>query len=122
MNQSGAAFTMILLFALRCIAPLVLTVFIGWLMNRLVDRWEVEETAVIEQPKTQLPQPVPSSTARPALPALINCWVFNNCEESDCVAFENTAVACWQVKQSSSGQLLAKCETCPVYVQSAPAV
>jgi len=121
MNESGATFTMILLFALRCMVPLALTFFIGWLMNRLVDKWEAEETAVVEQPNPQLPQPAPGSATRRALPALINCWVFNNCEESDCASFENTAVSCWKTKLSPSGQLPAKCETCPVYVQSAPA-
>lgn len=121
MNEFGATFTMIFLFALRCVVPVVLTVVIGWLMNRLVDRWEAEETAVIDQPKPQRPQPAPSGTPRRAIPAMINCWVFNNCDASDCVAFENTAVSCWKTKLSPSGQLPAKCVTCPIYVQSAPA-
>ena len=29
-----------LLFALRCIAPLALTLGVAYLMNRTVDRWE----------------------------------------------------------------------------------
>lgn len=94
MSESGATFVMILLFALRCVVPLVLTILIGWLMNRLVDKWEAEEAV----------------------------RVFHHCEVTDCPAYENTAVPCWQTKITSSGQLPAKCETCPIYTQSAPAV
>ncbi len=122
MNESGATFMMILLFALRCVVPLAVTIFIGWLMNRLVDRWEAEETGATKQPKPQMPQATPGNAARRRIPALIDCWVFNNCDESDCMAFENTAVTCWKTKQTASGQLPAKCETCPIYVQSASAV
>ncbi len=35
--------TLILIFALRCLVPLLLTLLIGWAMNRLVDKWENEE-------------------------------------------------------------------------------
>jgi len=122
MNESGATFMMILLFALRCIAPLAVTVFIGWLMNRMVDRWEAEETAVAEQPQPQLSQAAPGNAARRAIPALIDCWVFNNCDESDCEAFKNTAVTCWKIKKSSLGQLSEQCETCPIYQKTAPAL
>ena len=52
MSDIQAAGTIILFFALRCIAPLVVTVGIGYLMNRLVARWEAEETAVKEQIKS----------------------------------------------------------------------
>jgi len=122
MNETGATFVMILLFALRCIVPLLLTVFIGWLMNRLVDRWEAEETAAPAQPKPQPPQEAPANVPRRSIPDIVNCWVFRNCAESDCAAYENTAVPCWQIKKSSLGQLAEQCETCPFYRKTAPAL
>ena len=40
MNGFDATLVMIALFALRCVFPLVLTAGLGYLMNRLVERWE----------------------------------------------------------------------------------
>jgi hypothetical protein len=40
MSEFNAALVMIALFALRCVVPLALTLGLGYVMNRLVDRWE----------------------------------------------------------------------------------
>lgn len=42
MNGTQATFTMVLLFALRCVVPLAVVMGIGYAMNWLVDRWEAE--------------------------------------------------------------------------------
>jgi hypothetical protein len=42
MNASQATLTMVLLFALRCLLPLALIFGIGYAMNWMVNRWEME--------------------------------------------------------------------------------
>ncbi len=58
MNGFQATAVMVALFALRCVAPLVLMFAIGYLMNRLVDRWNAQDAA----------QEAPSSVPLPVLP------------------------------------------------------
>ncbi|MCA9927044.1 MAG: hypothetical protein KC419_01150 [Anaerolineales bacterium] len=121
MNESTATLTMILLFALRCIAPLLLTIFIGWAMNRMVAKWEAEEAVKSVQPEPVLPKPLPSKPNRQSRPSFINCWILRSCESTDCEAYENTAVTCWQAKLKVSGHLPERCEECPLYVSPEPA-
>ena len=45
MNEISATILLVFLFALRCLLPLVITLAIGYLMNRLVEHWQAEERA-----------------------------------------------------------------------------
>lgn len=119
MNEFQAAAVMIGLFALRCVAPLVLMVAIGYLMNRLVDRWEAQD-AVREAPAA-VPLPVMPAEAKPR--PSVACWVFRNCDETargDCAAFKNPVIPCWLARFRADGRLPAACADCPLYTDEAP--
>ena len=78
MEEPQAAGVLFLMFALRCIAPLLLTLGIGYLMNRLVDRWDAEEEQV-EQ--VDVPQPAPARSPAIALKTInVPCWILRNCD------------------------------------------
>ena len=80
MEETQATALLILMFALRCIAPLLLTLAIGYLMNRLVDRWEAEDLAPEEDGVTP-PQPAPAPGMW--LPTItVPCWILRNCDEA----------------------------------------
>ena len=75
MNGLQTTGVMIGLFALRCIAPLLLTVTLLHLMNRLLDRWAALETA-----------PALTSATAPATTApsiSLACWLLHNCSEEE---------------------------------------
>lgn len=131
MKETQAAGVLFLMFALRCIAPLVLTLGIGYLMNRLVDRWQAEEAA---EEEVAVPEPVvgPAPSASPApsirLPSItVPCWVLRNCDESaraDCPAHKQPNIPCWLARLRTEGSLPDDCPDCPIYedVMPAPAV
>jgi predicted cobalt transporter CbtA len=114
-NEFQATAVFAALFALRCVAPLALTLLVGYLMNRLVDRWEREEAA--EKAATPVAAPAPASAAAAAKPAL-PCWVFNNCTETKragCPAYKNQVIPCWLARMRSEGALPAGCPDCAIY-------
>jgi hypothetical protein len=45
MNEFRATAILFAFFALRCIAPLLITLAIGYAMNRIVNHWEAEDEA-----------------------------------------------------------------------------
>lgn len=124
MSTSNASLLMIALFALRCLVPVALTVLFGMWMNRLVSKWEAEDAQAAQ---TQ-PVPAPAPTSAPALPAqpsrsqAVACWLLNNCNESNCPAYKQTGVLCWQARLQAENKLPAKCADCEIYAQTAPAV
>jgi hypothetical protein len=96
MDEIQGTAVLIALFALRCIAPLVITLVIGYFMNRLVDRWQAEDLAQeaeLEAAPTLIPPEaietsvVPGQKRRPLV--AVPCWVLRNCDEAkmaDCPA------------------------------------
>jgi hypothetical protein len=122
MNEIEGTAAMVALFTLRCIAPLAITLGMGYLMNRLVDRWQAEELAK----KTQDPQPVPeiepSLGTQRALPSVkLPCWISKNCSEEmqeNCVARKQPGLPCWLVRLRYEGVLPKDCPDCPIYEEN----
>ena len=109
MGKAEAAGVMILLFALRCLVPLALTLAIGYLMNRQVARWEAQEAAAAGKRVPPAPQPQP-------------CWEVRNCSaerRKSCPAYLSSGQPCWEVRHAAEGVLPAGCPTCPVFAQGA---
>lgn len=117
MNDIQAAGTIALFFALRCIAPLLITVAIGFLMNRLVDRWEAEEA--IEKEMAPGFKPVmPAAKAADSTARSIPCWLLRNCDaekRASCPAHKEQSLPCWIARLMSDGALPDSCPDCPIY-------
>ncbi len=117
MSESEGTMTLVALFALRCIMPLVITLAFGYLMNHLVDRWQQEDKAA----DATITEGEPSSSRRPnvMLPAVtIPCWILNNCDETtfaDCAAYKQPGLPCWMARLRSDGALPTDCPNCPIY-------
>ena len=105
MNASQATLTMALLFALRCLVPLMLIAGIGYAMNWLVDKWEAE--AAIDQTGTAV-------SNRPSEA----CWSIIKCDPASreaCPGFKNKMVPCWLARTRAEGALPDECLSCPLY-------
>lgn len=121
MNEFQATAVLVTLFALRCVAPLALTILVGYLMNRLVNHWERQEAAEKAAPPAAAPRPAPR--LKPAVPIMAvkpaqPCWVLNNCSEAKrggCPAYKNQIIPCWLARLRSDGALPAGCADCPIY-------
>jgi hypothetical protein len=112
MSETEGALVMVLLFALRCIVPLAITIGLGYLMNRLVDHWEAEDA----RKKAPAPAPAPRPAAQSILS--IPCWVTNSCPEKvreKCVAYRNPGLPCWEARRQPNGALQTRCAGCPRY-------
>lgn len=117
MNQTQASLAMVALFALRCVAPVVLTMALCYAMNRLVDHWQAQEAERQALLPHSLPDREKAAAAGPAILSL-PCWVMNNCPEEivkNCAAFKNRNVPCWQARLEEQGFLPANCTDCPRY-------
>lgn len=114
MNEFQATGVLVALFALRCLVPLALLAVMGYLMNRLHERWDREDAAREEvAPIPPAAAPAPRG-ARPALP----CWVLRNCDEqqrANCPAYLAPSLACFVARLRSDGQLPAACADCRLY-------
>jgi hypothetical protein len=114
MDEFRATGIMVLLFALRCIVPLILTIGIGYALNRMADRWEKEAAAA--RPATQgrpgaIPLPVPAQTAAP-------CWSVKGCspeKRAACPAYRQRALPCWLARTRVEGVLPSTCVDCDLY-------
>lgn len=97
MTELQATLLMSMFFALRCMVPFLLTVAIGYTMNRLVSRWRSEEAA--------------AANGTP-------CWEAQNCppqKRLNCPTYYETQVRCWQMHRLSDGSLPEACQACPLY-------
>lgn len=110
MNTSQATAIMVILFALRCLVPLVLMFGLGYAMNWLVDRWEMEAA---RENEIELEQ----ETA--ALPAAADpCWSIIKCspeQRENCPGFQQQKIPCWLARTKAEGALPEKCVSCPLY-------
>lgn len=107
------------LFALRCIAPLVLTLAIGYIMNRLVDRWEAEDARL--QSEGLNPGEINADVEGFFSSVKLPCWVFKNCDPADmaeCPAYRHPGLPCWLAHLRSRGKLPEGCPDCPIYVSA----
>jgi hypothetical protein len=121
MNEFEATAVMIGLFALRCVVPLLITIGLGRLMNRLIDHWAAEdEEARRRRTRAPLPAPVPaqaSATGDQSIP--LPCWILRNCDEkkrAQCAAYRRQGIPCWQARLIEEGRLPEPCPTCPQYL------
>lgn len=123
MTQFQATVVLIVMFALRCVLPLLLTMAVGYLMNRLVDRWEAEDRLA----ETLRPTPSQAAAAptAPAVPTAeskpviqLPCWLTKGCDparRANCPAFQQQGTPCWLARLRAEGRLPADCPGCPVY-------
>lgn len=116
MSEIQTAGTIILFFALRCIVPLLITLAIGYLMNRLVNRWEAEETAEKEvaagvKPAIAAAKDTDSTSRMP-------CWIVRKCDaeqRASCPAYRDQSLPCWIARLVYEGVQPSSCPDCPVY-------
>ena len=117
MSEIRAAAVLILFFALRCVLPLMITLAIGFLMNRLVDRWEAEEAA---RKEVDAGAQIPVAATEKAGPekSKLPCWLARGCDaekRADCPAYQNPTLPCWIARMLAEGSRPADCPDCPVY-------
>ena len=121
MSELEGTAVMVGLFALRCILPLAITLAFGYMMNRLVDRWQTEDLAGSGL-EVELEQPVSSDSEGIKLPSItIPCWVLKNCDESrrdNCVAYKQPGIPCFLARLRSDGKLPAECPDCEIYAKA----
>lgn len=115
MSETEGGLVMVLLFALRCIVPLAITVGLGYLMNRLVDHWQAEDARKEAPVRSNGKVAAPATLAALSLP----CWVTFSCSEEarkNCAAYQHPDLPCWEAKrQANNGVLAASCADCPRY-------
>jgi hypothetical protein len=120
MDKFEATAALVGLFALRCILPLAFTIALGYLMNRVADRWQAEDAARVAAVARPRPRRAPLP-ARQQPVITISCWLLNNCSperRAKCPAYNNPRVACWAARSAAGGQMPAKCATCPIYAHA----
>lgn len=120
MNEFQATAVLAALFALRCVAPFLLLLLIGYGMKRLAAHWERQDADRAARPSIPVALVArPDEALRPRVP----CWVFNNCDEKTrnaCPAYLAPSLACWAARLRADGRLPAKCAGCQLYT-GAPA-
>lgn len=120
MSELESRVVFALLFALRCVAPLVLTLAIGYLMNRLVDRWEAEETTSHLE-EVEIAGDTRSSGGIKLPAVTLPCWLVRKCDPAkrdNCPAFKQQGLPCWQARLLAEGHMPDSCPTCPIYAQA----
>lgn len=129
MNDLQSTLALAALFALRCVAPLVITLAIGYLMNRLVERWQVEDEAALANKSDTVADSrdiAPSAGSVTRLPVVtVPCWILRNCDpikQSSCPARNQPGLPCWLVRLKSEGRLASGCPDCPLYNEALPQV
>jgi hypothetical protein len=104
----GESSAVTLLFALRCLVPLAITLLIGYAMSRLYARWEAE--AGVKQRVERKPALRPANS-----PA---CWSARGCTQesrASCPAYHHPELTCWSARMMVEGTLPATCPKCPLF-------
>ena len=118
MTEPEAVAVYVGLFMLRCIAPLALTLAIGYLMNRLVDRWRAADELL--EPVLEIVEPDITQKPGISLPAItVPCWLMRNCTPEmrvDCPAHRQPGIPCWLVRLRVDGAMPEDCPDCPIYL------
>ncbi len=121
MSESEGTAVLVALFALRCILPLAITLAFGYLMNRLVDRWQAEDVASQEdlvEAEPALSKPLSGIN----LPAItIPCWILKNCDETKrnhCAAHKQPGIPCFLARLRSDGMMPNDCPDCEIYARA----
>ena len=97
-----------LLFALRCIVPLAITLLIGYAASRLYARWEAEAGV---KTRVQL-KPVLRTAEGP------DCWTVRGCNQASrakCPAYQRPELTCWSARMVVEGTLPPSCPTCGLF-------
>ena len=101
----------IFMFVLRLGVPIVITLLIGyWLEKRLAAPQESKENGT-SIPKT-------ARYTRTGNIIQIHCWDLKRCEQSQraqCAAFQHPDLPCWLAIQADGGKLREECFTCSLY-------
>lgn len=122
MNEFQAIGLLATLFALRCIIPLLITIGLCYLMNRMVDRWRAEdEAALAASARRAMIRP---GLERAAAQDQRPCWLLKQCDSvrrDNCPAYQQSDLPCWLARLRAEGQLPATCPGCPIYLQRAAA-
>ena len=120
MNELEATAVLVALFALRCIAPLVITFTIAYFMNRLVDRWRAEDELLLQE-KGELVVEAETTTGIKLPAVTIPCWILRNCDQAmqaECAARRQPGLPCFLVRLRVEGLLPENCTDCPIYIQA----
>ncbi len=115
---------MLLIFAilvLRILVPLGITLILGYLLNRLCERWQAEAEA---GSRTWVQTERAAEGMRPALriapPPDAPCWVVQDCDppsRANCPAYLQSEIPCWLARLKAEGALPSSCPTCPLFTQ-----
>ncbi|MFQ6013860.1 MAG: hypothetical protein ACE5NP_00275 [Anaerolineae bacterium] len=99
------------MFALRIGVPILITISVGLLISRWVER---EEKGTVERPETVVPLP-DEDAQTPTLPRPPSEIKDHEPRRAACPAFQQTPVPCWLALQVSGQPLKDECFTCDVY-------
>lgn len=86
MNELKASGILLLLFALRCLVPIVFVLTIGYVMNWLVERWRQQDEWDAIMKRTRF-----------------------------CDAYTRYGSKCWSARLAAEGALPVECVDCPIY-------
>jgi hypothetical protein len=124
MDEVQSSLVLTALFALRCVAPFAFTLAIGYLMNRLVDRWQAEDEAEQQGAVVRPAAAMPSEENR--LPVrTIPCWLLRRCDaekRASCPAANQPGLPCWLARMRVDGSLPEDCPDCPIYSETGIAI
>jgi hypothetical protein len=93
-------------FLVRFGLPVLVTLFVCWVLKKIDTRWQSEGQAYRDQ-----------IGAANILPA-IRCWVFNDCpkeKREGCKAYQDQDIPCWQHFRNKNGYLKEECIDCGVF-------
>jgi len=121
MSESEGTAVLVALFALRCILPLAITLAFGYLMNRLVDRWQEEDYASQEGFEETEPSVIQPSSGIQLPTVTIPCWILRNCDETkrdNCAAHKQPGIPCFLARLRSDGIMPTDCPDCEIYARA----